>query len=203
MTTQSNERPETWRPIPPKYVCTYSWYHPSEKGRYSSIDRMSGNRHLTGKVLATKPHDDGYRLMTIRCDSTEPGHKRAHTFSAQRVVLTTFAGECPPGMEARHSPRGPAFNWFPEGFEAGGWGTKRANHADQVAAGTAVVPASFPCRNAPVCPGMVKNEGRRCRECVEQVGQQAAWHARARRQPADGRAAVRVPVRRLGVQAGR
>ena len=77
-----------------------------------------------------------------------------------------------PGQEACHSRRGPACNWWPEGVR---WGTKAENHADQVDAGTAVVPASFPCRNAPGCPGTVKNEGRRCRECVEQVGQQAAW----------------------------
>ena len=167
MTTESNERPEDWRPVAPLDGCTFSGYEASDKGRYRSIDRKSGNRQLTGKVLATKPHDDGYRLMTIRCDSTEPGHKRAHTFTAHRVVLTTFDRPCPPGMEACHSSRGPAFNWWPEGIR---WDTGPANHADQVAAGTAVMP-SYPCRNAARCGGTVKTEGRRCRQCVAEVGQ--------------------------------
>lgn len=175
MTTSSDERLEDWRPVAPMDGCTYSGYQASDKGGFRSIDRKSGNRQLKGKVLATRRHDDGYRLVNLRCDSTDPEHNRVHTLAAHKVVLTTFAGECPPGMEARHSPRGPAFNWWPEGFEEGGWGTKRANHGDQVAAGTAVVPASFPCRNFIRCGGTVKNQGRRCRPCVEQVGQQAAW----------------------------
>jgi hypothetical protein len=166
MTTEGNERLEDWRPIPPIDGCTYSGYQASDKGRYRSIDRMSGPRHLTGKVLAAKPHEDGYVLGTIRCDSTEPGHKRAHTFALHKIVLYTFAGPPEPGQEACHSRRGPAWNWWPEGVR---WDTRPANHADQVDAGTAVMP-SYPCKNAGRCGGTVKAEGRRCRPCVAEVG---------------------------------
>ena len=100
----------------------------SDKGRGRSIDRMSGNRQLRGKVLATRRHDDGYLLITFRCDSTDPEHKRAHTFTVHKVVLYTFAGEPEAGQEACHSERGPAFNWWPEGVR---WGTKAENHADR------------------------------------------------------------------------
>ncbi len=71
MTTNSDERPETWKPVAPMDGCTFSGYEVSDKGQARSIDGMSGNRHLKGKVLATSSHDDGYRLITIRCESTD------------------------------------------------------------------------------------------------------------------------------------
>lgn len=169
--TDSNERLEGWRPVAPMDGCTFSGYESSDKGRYRSIDRKSGNRNLKGKVLSTRLDDDGYVLVNIRCDSTDPEHNRVHTFLGHKVTLTTWHKPCPPGMEARHSRRGPAFNWWPEGFEPGGWGTKDENHADQVAAGTAVTPEpSFPCLNAPTCTNVNRAEGKRCRACVVQLG---------------------------------
>ena len=165
------DRPEGWRPVAPLDGCTFSGYECSDKGHARSIDRKQGNRHLKGKQLATRRHDDGYVLVNIRCDSADPAHNRVHTVTMHRIVLTTFDRPCPPGMEACHSARGPAFNWWPEGIR---WGTKPENHADMVDAGTAVVPASFPCRNAPRCAGTVKTSGRRCVPCVAAVGRDAA-----------------------------
>jgi hypothetical protein len=174
--TESNERPEGWKPVAPLDGCTFSGYEASDKGRYRSVDRMSGNRHLTGKVLALKRHPDGYALMTIRCDSTDPAHDRVHTYTAHKIVLTTFDRPCPDGMETCHGKRGPAYNWWPEGIR---WGTKASNHGDMVEAGTAVVPEAFPCRNAPRCQGTVRNEGRRCAPCVAGVGRDAVTLLRA------------------------
>ena len=170
MTTTSDQRLESWRAVAPLDGCTFSGYQCSDKGSARSIDRVSGNRHLKGKQLATRRNDDGYVLVNIRCDSTDPDHNRVHTVTMHKIVLTTFDRPCPPGMEACHSDRGPAFNYWPEGVR---WGTKPENHADMVEAGTAVVPAAFPCRNAPRCPNMVKNEGRRCIGCVRSVGIEA------------------------------
>jgi len=165
-------RDETWKPVEPMDGCTFSGYAGSDMGHVRSVDRMSGNRRLKGKVLALRRTDDGYMLVNIRCDSTDPAHNRVHTVTVHKIVLYTFAGAPEPGQEACHSSRGPAFNWWPEGVR---WDDKPANHRDQVAAGTAVVPEpSFPCRNHDRCGGMVKNQGRRCLECVIQVGQQAA-----------------------------
>lgn len=167
MTTQSDERAEGWRAVAPMDGCTFSGYEGSDKGAARSIDRKQGNRQLRGKVLATRRTDDGYVLVNIRCDSTDPAHNRVHTVSMHKIVLYTFAGEPEPGQEACHSSRGPAFNWWPEGIR---WGTKPENHADMVEAGTAVVP-ECPCRNFIRCGGMVKTPGRRCRQCVAEVGQ--------------------------------
>jgi NUMOD4 motif len=165
------DRPESWRPVAPMDGCTFSGYQCSDKGSYRSIDRVLNGRNYKGKVLSTRLDDDGYVLVNIRCDSTDPDHNRVHTFLGHKIVLTTFHKPCPPGMEARHSPRGPAFNWWPEGFEPGGWGTKPENHADQVAAGTATTPEpSFPCVNAPACGNKNRSEGKRCRDCVVQLG---------------------------------
>jgi NUMOD4 motif len=167
VTTTSNDRPETWRAVAPMDGCTFSGYEASDMGRYRSVDRKSGNRQLRGKVLATRRHDDGYRLVNIRCDSADPDHNRVHTFAAHKVTLYTFAGPPEPGQEACHTNDfGPSFNWWPEGVR---WDTKPANHADQVAAGTAVMP-EYPCRNAARCGGTVRTEGRRCRPCVAEVG---------------------------------
>jgi len=171
MTTISDERAETWCPVAPLDGCTFSGYEGSDKGRARSIDRKVGNRQLRGKVLATRRTDDGYVLVNIRCDSTDPDHNRVHTVTMHKIVLTTFDKPCPPGMEACHSERGPAFNWWPEGVR---WGTKPENHADMVAAGTAVVPEAFPCRNYIQCGGTVKTQGRRCVACVAAVGRDAA-----------------------------
>jgi len=167
MTTQSDERPEGWRPVAPMDGCTFSGYEGSDKGRARSVDRKQGNRQLRGKVLATRLDGDGYVLVNIRCDSTDPAHNRVHTIQVHKIVLTTFDKPCPPGMETCHSRRGPAFNWWPEGIR---WGTKPDNHADQVEAGTATMP-DYPCRNFIRCGGRVKTPDRRCRQCVAEVGQ--------------------------------
>lgn len=167
MTASSDERPEGWKPVPVIDGCTFSGYESSDKGRARSIDRKVGNRSLKGKVLAGSRHEDGYVLITIRCDSADPAHDRRHTMAMHKLVLLTFAGPPRPGEECCHSSRGPAFNWWPEGVR---WDTKGGNHADMVAAGTAVVPESFPCRNADRCGGTVRQEGRRCRPCVAEVG---------------------------------
>jgi NUMOD4 motif len=160
------QRPETWRPVAPIDGCTYSGYEASDQGRYRSVDRKQGNRQLRGKVLATRRNEDGYVLVNLRCDSADPEHNRVHTLSGHRVTLYTFAGPPGPGQEACHSTRGPAFNWWPEGIR---WDSRPANHADQVAAGTATMPA-YPCRNAARCGGTVKTPGRRCAPCVAEVG---------------------------------
>ena len=170
--TDSDERPERWKPVEPMDGCTFSGYEASDKAQARSIDRMSGNRQLRGKTLSTRLDGDGYVLVDLRCDSTDPAHKRKHTLLMHKVVLTTFDKPCPEGMETCHSDRGPAFNWWPEGIR---WGTKPENHADMVAAGTAVIPEpSFECVNFLTCGNMVRTSGRRCFPCVQDVGRAAA-----------------------------
>lgn len=179
--TDSDERPEGWRPVAPMDGCTFSGYEVSDKGGFRSVDRKSGNRNLKGKVLATKPHEDGYRMMAIRCDSADPAHDRRHTYSAHRVVLYTFAGPPQPGQEACHSPRGKAFNWWPEGIR---WDDRAGNIADLAEQGLGANGRPFPRPKPPPAPcircgGPVTKGGRRCHDCVVEIGREAADLLRA------------------------
>ena len=151
--------------------CTFSGYEACDKGRYRSIDRKQGNRQLKGKVLATRRTDDGYVLVNIRCDSTDPDHNRVHTVTGHKIVLTRSQAVPARHGSVPHAPRARRSTGGPEGVR---WGTKPENHADMVAAGTAVVPESFPCRNHARCGGTAKTQGRRCLDCVAEVGRDAA-----------------------------
>lgn len=185
MSDQRPEREETWKPVAPMDGCTFSGYEASDKGRYRSVDRKQGNRRLRGKVLATRRNDDGYVLVNIRCDSADPAHNRVHTFSGHKITLTTFDKPCPPGLEACHSPKGPAFNWYPEGVR---WDTQPANDAERAAAlaakgraanGRPMAPPKQPATCIRCGGPITRPGGRRCHECVVAIGKEAADLLRA------------------------
>lgn len=174
--TDSSERPETWKPVAPMDGCSFPGYEASDKGQARSVDRVAHGRRYRGKDLSLRPDKDGYTLADFRCaDPARCRTRGRHTIPMHKVVLTTFDRPCPPGMECCHSDRGPAFNWYPEGIR---WGTKPENEADKPEPPTAPEP-TFPCRNAPACGNKVVNEGRRCLDCVAEVGREAADMLRA------------------------
>jgi len=156
------DRPETWQPVTDLDGCSFSRYQVSDKGRARN----------PSKVLSCRAHKDGYVLVSMSCDHKDVCPRRGrHTFTLQKVVLTTFTGPRPAGQEACHSPLGPACNWWPEGVR---WGTKPENHRDMREAGNAVIPEPYPCRNHERCGQMVKNPGRRCvAVCVPLVARHA------------------------------
>lgn len=157
--TDSDERPE-WVSWP-----GFSMYEASHRGRVRSVDgRVVNGRRLRGVVLKASTDDEGYQWVNVTDDE---GKRRR--IPVHRAVLLAHAGPPEPGQETLHA-HGPADNRYPEAIR---WGSKPENHADQVAAGTAVVPESFPCVNFIRCGGKVKNPGRRCLPCVEQVGRDA------------------------------
>jgi hypothetical protein len=160
MTTNSDERA-----VPQIDGCTFSHYRASAAGRVRSVDRRAGGRYYRGVVLKTRLNNSGYVLVTMSCDNPE---HRAHTHTMQKVILTTFTGPCPPGMQARHLDSNPENN----ACQNLAWGTKEQNEADKPV--PPVLEASHPCRNAPRCGNLVVNEGRRCPDCVAEVGRQAA-----------------------------
>jgi hypothetical protein len=69
----------------------------------------------------------GYAQVSIRRGG------RATTFSVHTLVLTTFAGPCPQGCEARHLD-GTRLNNRLSNLR---WGTRQENEADKVVHGTA------------------------------------------------------------------
>ena len=166
MTTESDN---DWRPVAELDGCTFSAYEASgELGRVRSVDRVRAGRQLRGVVLKPRPNNSGYLLINMSCDTR--GH-RPHTYTLHKVILTTFAGPCPPGQEALHGPGGPTDNrWPASGLK---WGTKPEN-AETNPSCQAPIEPSHPCRNAPRCANLVVKPGRRCMDCVAEQGRQAA-----------------------------
>ena len=153
MTADSDQRVETWKPIP-------------GFAKYEAGDLGHVRQQISGNVLATRVSNSGYLLVKPYDDNGKQQTRTVHT-----LVLLTFAGPCPAGQETLHGEGGPLDNRWPENIR---YGTKQENAADQKRAGTAKTPAAYPCINHDRCGGMVAHPGRRCLPCVTVVGEQAA-----------------------------
>lgn len=151
--TVSDQRAETWKPIP-----GFSKYEASDLGRIRSA--------ATGKMLATRVSNSGYLLVKPYDDDGKQQTRTVHT-----LILLTFVGPPSPGMETLHGKGGPLDNRWPENIR---YGTKKQNADDITAAGTRKTPATYPCVNHERCGGMTVNPGRRCLPCVMEVGGEAA-----------------------------
>jgi hypothetical protein len=177
MTAESDER---WVPVPEIDGCTFSAYRASTGGRVRSIDRTVGVRRVRGVVLKPTPNNrGGYLLISMSCDNPEPEHPK-HKITVHKVILNTFAGPCPPGMEACHGPGGPADNRWPDSGLR--WGSKPENDAERIEAlrragrsgNGRAVPAPKIHRPCILCAAPVTHGGRRCHDCVVKIGQEAA-----------------------------
>lgn len=164
-----------WKAVP-----GFSSYEASWDGEIRSVDRtLPSGRRLRGTLLKSRLSNKGYSLVNMTDDEGERQTRTVHT-----VILATFARACPAGQEARHLDDDPQNNrWRPgteeESRAAGGnlmWGTKREQYRDKMRNGgkPPVAPAPYECLNHARCGGMVRNPGRRCVPCVEQVGRDAA-----------------------------
>jgi hypothetical protein len=102
---------ETWKPWPtdPRYLV-------SDQGRV---------RGIKGQLLKNKEDDKGrWRVSYIK-----DGKRR--TRQVHQMVLETFVGPCPPGLETRHLNGKPHDNWLANLV----YGTKQQNAADRIAHG--------------------------------------------------------------------
>lgn len=126
---------ERWLPVP-----GYGgFYEASSQGRIRSLPhyvRTNGGamRLSPGKVLAGGTYKDGHRHITLCREGTR------RTFTIHSVIMLTFAGSRPEGMEIRHLNGIPDDNrWAPGGDEeaviaAGGnlfYGTAKENAEDR------------------------------------------------------------------------
>lgn len=154
MTTDSDQRTETWKEIP-----GFPNYEAGDLGHVRS--------NVTGKTLATRVSNSGYLLVKPYDDFGKQQTRTVHS-----LVLLTFVGPRPPGMETLHGKGGPLDNRWPENLR---YGTKEENEADKDSMGTRTpVPKKHPCVNHERCGGMTANPGRRCLPCVTEVGKDAA-----------------------------
>jgi NUMOD4 motif len=95
--------PEEWKPVP-----GFSSYEASCHGRVRSVDRVNAaGRRMTGRIMATRVSNKGYVLVNMTDDKGTKQTRTVHT-----VVLTAFAGQCPPGQEACHRDDNPLHNWW-------------------------------------------------------------------------------------------
>jgi hypothetical protein len=82
----------------------------------------------SGRILKTPPDGTGYPQVNLYVLG-----KRTHT-TVHVLVLTAFAGPCPPGLEARHLNDVKTDNRWPENLC---WGTRPENQGqDRLANGT-------------------------------------------------------------------
>lgn len=81
---------EEWRDVP-GYE---GWYQVSNLGQIRRI--APGKSTFVGRILNPKTDDHGYIRITL--------HKkgRGKTIRIHRIIMETFHGECPSGMEVNH-----------------------------------------------------------------------------------------------------
>lgn len=115
-----------------KRISYKGYYKVSTFGRVKSVERVvtQKNRwgqiiqiHVSESILKSIPHPStGYDRI---CLSKEGKGKLHHL---HRIVLETFVGQCPPGMEARHFPDYVKSNNRLSNLS---WGTKKQNCMDR------------------------------------------------------------------------
>jgi hypothetical protein len=118
---------EQWRPVD-----GFPGYEVSDQGRVRSLPRVvqHGDRtkRVHGCVLRPAPSGAGRHLAVTMVDE----HRRKRTRYVHQLVLLTWVGPRPPGMEGCHGPAGIGDN----GVANLRWDTHAANTLDSVADGT-------------------------------------------------------------------
>ena len=101
-------------------------YQVSDDGRVRSVTRLvncpNGKRSSPGKELSQASRGDGRRFVNLWCGNKQKS-ARVH-----RLVLETFVGPCPEGMESRHLDGDASKNHISNLR----WGTHRENEADKI-----------------------------------------------------------------------
>lgn len=167
---------ERWLPV----VGYSGVYEVSDHGRVRSLDRITshGNR-LRGRVLKERPLPNGRPRVTLAHNATTID---AYTY---RLVLESFIGPCPPGMEALHWDDDHNNNHL----DNLRWGTRTDNMRDMSRneggnAGVTHCPSGHPysIENTYVYPGERKH--RLCRECGRRHSESKRRKAQALRKAA-------------------
>ena len=114
-----------------KNIPEYPDYYADEEGNIYSAKRRYGAGTFTDtagtKLLSAHPSGDGRKSVVL----FRNGIRR--TMAVHRLILETFVGPCPPGMEACHND-GDKLNNRLDNLR---WDTRSANSFDAVRHGTA------------------------------------------------------------------
>lgn len=109
-------------------------YQASTYGRIRSLGRFRVGRYgnlckISGKMLKFTTMDNGYLAISMHLNSAQK------TRLVHQVVLETFVGPCPPGMQTRHFPDADKSNNRLANLE---WASHQQNMKDQYEQGTLV-----------------------------------------------------------------
>ena len=114
-----NESSERWLPYP-GYA---GFYEVSDQGNVMSLARAT----TSGKLLKPQIGSKGYRQVGLS------KYGKVEIKRVSNMVLETFVGPCPPGMQACHGPAGKAY----DGLGNLCWGSAEKNQGeDRVRDGT-------------------------------------------------------------------
>ena len=144
----------------------YSAYEVSHRGLVRSLDRqLPDGRQVKGRVLkATVSGKSPYPKVTLYDDAG-----KAATFHVHSLVLLVYVGECPDGQEALHGNDDPLDNRWPENLAYG-------THPENVVQRMLNRPAApKPVKVCVRCDRPFEGNGRRCHDCVVQLGELAAF----------------------------
>lgn len=159
---------ERWLPLP-GYEGIYAV---SDQGRVQSLDRITDRgRKWKGRILSPATMPSGYRTVSLWRNGKQT------TALVHRLVLLSFVGPCPDGMEGLHKLGDPGDNRLSNLA----WGTHSENQFDQVSHGThtkaskTACPAGHPydAENTYIYPG--DRAHRACRKC--RAANLRAWTA--------------------------
>jgi NUMOD4 motif len=167
--SQQTGRPADAPPPGPEWkkIGGYSHYEWSHRGLVRSIDRTVGGRRYRGVTLKLRPNNSGYLVVNVTNDQCVK-----ETVLVHRMILLAHDGEFEPGQETLHGPGGQLDNRWPENLRKG---SHPENVAERVAAQPLKPPKPrTPCLNHEQCGGYVTAGGRRCHECVVELGVAAA-----------------------------
>lgn len=154
---------EEWRPVP-----GFDSYEVSSLGRVKSLGRYvkrmrygkSYRTWMPEKILKGSAIQSGHLQVVLSPnDGSKPRSLLIH-----RILLTTFVGPCPDGMEGCHRNGNPADNRL----ENLRWDTREANQQDSVAHGTHASTKKTHCpQQHPYTPEntLIDRGQRKCRTC--------------------------------------
>ena len=136
--TELRARGELWRDV----VGYEGLYEVSSRGNVRSLDRVEadgrgGTRPRRGLMMRPKRHRYGHQEVALSRSGVRAS-KLVH-----RLVLESFTGECPPGMEACHG-NGTADDNLLGNLR---WDTASANQRDSVRDGTHNMARRTECKN--------------------------------------------------------
>lgn len=124
---------EIWKDIclVPYHQAAWPFHQISNHGR---VRVLPGGKNKNRLIVETE-----LRILTLRNDGYmmisrgSPRSSRTEWLYIHHIVLNTFYGPCPEGLECRHLNGNRSDNRWPENLE---WGTKQENYKDRIRHGT-------------------------------------------------------------------